>query len=128
MSFRFNPFTGNLDYFRSSGGGPGGPNDGLIISDTIDPSSSKVIDTYALASLNAVEYFVSIRNSDNSKNKLLRISAQKTDADLITQVYNRTGLGLSSEIDVELNGPNAELLINNLEGETVFVSVTRTVI
>jgi len=93
--------------------------------DDVPANTLKAVDTIALSSFRVAEYLVLFIGGSPEKTKSLKLNLRKTDSNIETQVYARSGDLLAVGIDAVINGANAELQVNNSEAFAIEVKFAR---
>jgi len=116
MSWKYNPFTGQLDRVD--------PSLWAHVSDTVTASATKVVDTVALADFKSIEYFVNVNNDANDKSKSFTLRVVNLNTSLKDSLFGKIG-SASMAIDAIINGGNMDIEITNNEIFDLGVSLTK---
>lgn len=93
--------------------------------DVVSASSTKVVDTIALAKFKRAEYSLYYFSQSNNKTKTLKLVVVQTDSGLKDQLFAKGGNLLDIGITATINGSNFELTIINNESFVVDLVLTR---
>lgn len=88
----------------------------------VPSGQTSVLHSTLLSGLNALEYFISVRNADFSKNRSFKMTVTKLDVGLRDTVFAKVGSSLSYTVSAGVNGANAELNLHNNEAFDLTVS------
>lgn len=120
MSFKFNPFTGNLDYFDAS------PVE--VLNDLVNASSTKTIDTVPLTDFRRIDYSVALSNDSEGKTRSFDLTVINEGGTLTESVKDKLGKNINYAVNVSVNGGNLELDITNNEIFNIDVDYTKIAI
>jgi hypothetical protein len=86
---------------------------------TLPPSSTTIVDTFAMSSFQACEYIVNYEDTTSNKKRGLKLSVIKDDGSLKETVYSIRGSAISLTLFTNINGSDYELKVTNNEAFTV---------
>jgi len=98
-----------------------------LIEDTISASSSKTIDTVVLSNFKSIKYIITVLSTAESKivgEELLLVYNGST---LTDTVYGKVGLGISFDLDANIDGSNMEIDFTNNESFDVEAKLMRLI-
>lgn len=95
---------------------------------TANANATTVVDSLPLIAFKVLEYTVSYSTGIPFRLKRLKFLVHKTDTNLATEVYAKSGDLLNIGIDAFINGDFAEVRLNNLENYAVEFIAARTII
>lgn len=98
------------------------------VRDTVPTGTTKVVDKVPLAVFDALEYTINYKTALPLQIKTLKLLLQKTDTDLATQVFGKSGAALNVLVNAQINGGDAELTITNNELAPLDFVATRLII
>ena len=82
---------------------------------SVNPSESKVVHSIPLSDFNSLDYIVSIKKQDQTKNRSFKLLVNRLDAGLSDTVSSIVGSIIGYSISVVANGANAEVVVHNSE-------------
>lgn len=97
------------------------------VTDTVSASSSKVVDTVALADFSAIEYKVTLFNTANNKTKKFTLDVVYENSAVSDTLYAKRGSALNYGIAAAINGSNMEITVTNNEAYDLEVSLGRLI-
>jgi hypothetical protein len=96
--------------------------------DSINASSSKVIDTIPLIDFKLIEYTFRASNSPNNKTKGLKMIVTKTDSSINDQVFAKIGDAISFNLNTQINGTDMNLILQNNETFALDLALIRAML
>jgi hypothetical protein len=97
------------------GGGFSGSTGIIDFAEAIEPGETKVVDSIPLDAFYSLDYFVSIRNQDVSKNRTLKMTIAREQSSLKDSVYSKVGSPIQYEINAVPSGGVMNLEVKNNE-------------
>jgi hypothetical protein len=98
------------------------------ISDAVNGSSSKVIDSISLGDFHTVKYNFSVYNDTESKTKTFEMTVNKEGSVVSDSVSNKMGSTFNMSIGANVNAGNMELTLFNNEIFNLTVSAAKLVL
>lgn len=99
------------------------------ITDTVNGSATKVVDSIALAQLCAIQYWVCLYNETENKYKTFQLFAKKKSSTQVGDILRgKSGGPIDLDVFFNINGVNAELSFVNNESYNVEVDIKKIVL
>lgn len=118
------------DLADSSGGGGASVVDGEIWSegaDTVNASSTKTVDTHALADFNSIVYHLTLYNTVQGVSKKLTVTIVDDNGTIRKVVSSKLGSTINYRVNANKVGSNLELSIVNNEAYNLDISYARLI-
>ena len=94
-------------------------------SDTVNLSSSKVIDSITLGDFNAVKYIITLYNTNEGKSRNFEITVVNSGGTLKDVVTNKLGSNFNYSVTATVNAGKMDLTLFNNENFNLEVNVGR---
>jgi len=126
MSWRFNPFTGQLDKVVTGGAGSSVWD---TISSSVTASSTGVVDSVANGMFQSLKYIITVFNDANTAYRTFELNVLNNNGSYKDTVSHRLQAGgLSLNVNTVNNAGTLELQITNNELYDVQVEIGRLVL
>ena len=122
MGFRYNPFTGKLDRISSEGLWDS-------LSDSVNASSTKAIDTIANTSFKSLKYIIAIFNEANNAYNTFELTVLNENGSYRESLSNKIKTsGFNLRVNTVNNAGNFELQIENNESFPATIELAKLVL